>query len=184
MLVGAYNWWPLGAARDADAARSRRCGCGSTRARRGAARTRPPRSCSPALATLAPIVMTLAARHESPPDQRRHPPTPWWLFFASALAFIAVIALRQVLTGDRLTTFVFGVPAVFGTLGVIGVYWYEVSQPRRRGELLRREARRRGRLRCRLVGLALFLADALVAGCPAPASVAVAVRDRRLRRRR
>ena len=90
--------------------------------------------------------MTLRARHESPPDRTAASrTTPWWLVRRFRRSrFIAAIAVRQVLTGDQLTTFVFGAAGrarrrrrdrrASGTRS---------RSRQRRGELLRREARRR-----------------------------------------
>ena len=69
------------------------------------------------------------------------------------------------ITGDKLTTFVFGLPALLGGIGVIGVIWYELAQPQGivsyYGEKLAD-----GITAMCLVGLALFLADALARLAP------------------
>jgi hypothetical protein len=112
-----------------------------------------------ALATVAPIVMTLGLGTSHLLINGGIPTMPWWLFVASTLAFIAAIVMRHVVTADKLTTFVFGIPAVGGGLGVIGVYWYEIASHgyiSYYGEKLADAVT----ALC-LIGLALFVADVL-----------------------
>ena len=162
VLVCAYNWWPLAlfATPTLLIATLRLWKYAGEKRRRPYAVAA---IVFAALATLAPIVMTLGLGTSHLLINGGIPTMPWWLFVASALAFIAVIALRHAITGDRLTTFVFGVPAVFGTLGVIGVYWYEVSQPGGAVSYYGEKLADAVTALC-LVGLALFLADALSRG--------------------
>ncbi len=169
MLVGVYNWWPLGllVIPTLAVASWRLWEYAGVAGRRPFAATAIGFA---ALATLAPIAVTLHLGSSHLNINGGIPPTPWWLVFASAFGLIAGLAIRHVVTGDQLITLVFGAPAVLGTLGVIGVMAYNISSSakpnapgtvgyygQKLGDAVAAFA---------LVGLALLLADALARSAP------------------
>jgi len=163
VLVCAYNWWPLALfAMPSLLVATLRLWNDARETRR-----RPFVAVAvifAAFATAAPIVMTLGLGTTHLLINGGIPTMPWWLFVASTFAFIAAIVTRQVVTGDKLTTFLFGIPALFGGLGVVGVYWYEVASHgyvSYYGEKLADAV-----TAVCLVGLALFVADALARYTP------------------
>jgi hypothetical protein len=158
VLICAYNWWPLAlfAMPSLFIATLRLWKHAGETGRRPVAAAGIGFA---ALATVAPIVMTLGLGTSHLLINGGIPTMPWWLFVASTLAFVAAIVMRHVVTGDKLTTFVFGIPAVGGGLGVIGVYWYEIASHgyiSYYGEKLADAVT----ALC-LIGLALFVADVL-----------------------
>ena len=155
VLVCAYSWWPLAlfAMPSLAVATLRLWNHAGTTGRRPWAAGA---IVAAAAATIAPIVETLGLGTSHLLINGGIPTMPWWLFVASTLMFIAAVAVRQVVTGDKLTTFVFGTPAVFG---LVGVYWYEVATNgyvSYYGEKLADAA-----TALSLVGLAIFLAEVL-----------------------
>ena len=88
--------------------------------------------------------------------------------FASTFALIAAVAVRQVATGESLPTFVFGLPAVLGVAGVIGVIAYNLAASTANPPTVSYYGQKLGAamIAFSFVGLALLFADAVSTFAP------------------